>query len=401
MSVHSSGDVVVIGLGAFGSATTYQLARRGARVIAIDRFAPPHAHGSSHGATRITRLAVGEGAVYVPMVMRSHEIWAELEAQAPGRSLYLRTGGLVMGPATGGGRMHGEANFVQRTIDIARRFRIPHEVLRGDAIGERFPQFILRGDELGYFEPDTGVLRPETCVAAQVEEARRHGADIRLDEKVLSIESSASGALVRTDRASYAAGQVIVVAGAWVPGLVGGLYASHLKVMRQVQYWFKVAAPALYAAPGCPVFIWTRGDGDGDEMYGLPMVDGLGGVKVATEQYRDTTDPDSVERTISEAEVRQMFDARVRGRLRGITPECVHAATCLYTVSPDSGFVVDRHPTLENVTVVSACSGHGFKHSAGFGEALALRALGEPGGVDWDAFALARFSGVPPERART
>lgn len=391
MNSQDIADVIVIGLGAFGSATAYQLARRGAKVIGIDRFSPPHTHGSSHGATRITRLAVGEGEVYVPLVKRSHAIWAELEALAPQRSLYLRTGGLIMGPPGNGGHHHGSGGFVQRTVDTARRFGIAHETLQGHAITERFPQFTVQGDELGYYEPDAGVLRPEACVDAQITEARRLGANIRLDERVLSIDSSPSGARVRTDHGNYAARQVIVTAGAWVPGLAGGVYASRLKIMRQVLYWFKPVEPALYRSPGCPIFIWLHGDRDEDEIYGFPMVDEHGGVKVATEQYSATTDPDRVDRSITEVQRREMFDAHVAGRLRGVTPECVHAVSCLYTVSTDAGFIVDRHPELDNVTVVSACSGHGFKHSAGMGEQLALRALGEPTVADWGAFALSRF----------
>lgn len=388
-------DVIVIGLGAFGSATAYQLARRGAKVIGIDRFTPPHAHGSSHGETRITRLALGEGEIYVPLVMRSHEIWAELEAQLPGRSLYRRTGGIIIGPPDGGGLLHGKRDFVQRTIAAARRFNIPHEVLHGSAISARFPQFVVRGDETAYCEPDTGMLRPEACVAAHIEEARRHGAALHLDEKVVAIDGSASGALVRTDRASYSAQQVIVTAGAWAPGLVGGAYASHLKVMRQVLYWFKPAEPALYSSPECPIFIWRYGDGDEDELYGFPMVDGIGGVKLGTEEYRNTTDPDHVDRAVTPAQQQRMFESHVAGRLRGMGSECVRALTCLYTVSPDFGFVIDRHPQRENVTVVSACSGHGFKHSAALGEQLALRALGKETSLDWGAFSLARF-GAPP-----
>jgi sarcosine oxidase len=388
----SFADVIVIGLGAFGSATTYQLARRGVKVIGIDQFAPPHDRGSSHGATRITRLAVGEGELYVPLVKRSNEIWQELEG-ASGETLYLRTGGVIMGSSDGRVRHHGKPDFIKRTIDAARRFGISHEVLEASEIAARYPQFMLRGDELAYYERDAGVLKPEHCVLVQIEQARRHGATIRLNEKVVSIEGGPSGPLVRTECGSYLAAKVIVTAGPWVPGMVGEEYAAHLKVMRQVLYWFKTTEPALYAFPACPVFIWMHGSGDEDYMYGFPMVDGHGGVKVATEQYRRTTDPDGVERDVSDTERAHMFQRNVAGRLRSVTSECVHATACLYTVSTDSGFIVDRHPSLDDVTVVSACSGHGFKHSSGLGEALAKQALGEEGAIDLSPFSLARFRG--------
>lgn len=381
--------MLVIGLGAFGSATAYQLAKRGASVIGIDRFTPPHDQGSSHGATRITRLAVGEGEVYVPLVKRSNQIWQELEIMT-GQSLYKKTGGLIMGPADGRIRHHGKTDFVRRTIDAAVRYDIAHEVLDARGISDRFPQFLTRGDELGYFEPDSGVLKPERCVDAQLQQARSLGAKLQFGETVASIEADQGGVRVRTQRGIYLAKQAIVTAGPWVPALVGGAFVPKLRVMRQVLYWFKTSEPSLYASPRCPVFIWMHGQSDEDYVYGFPMVDGFDGVKVATEQYREVSDPDRLVREVSKAERTAMYERNVKGRLRSVLPDCVHSTTCPYTVSPDSGFIVDRHPELANVTVVSACSGHGFKHSSGVGEALAVQALG--GSSDWSAsFGMSRF----------
>lgn len=390
MSPAHTADTIVIGLGAFGSAVAWQLARRGASVIGIDRHAPPHELGSSHGATRITRLAVGEGAQYVPLVRRSHALWRELESQR-GEALYTPTGGLIMGPADGSAGHHGQPAFVHLTIGIARRFGITHEVLGAPDIAQRFPQFALRGDEVGYFEPEAGVLRPERCIAAQLDAAVARGLVLRTGEQVLSVEDSGSGVRVRTHRASYAAARAVIAAGAWVPGLVGGAYQRHLRVMRQVLHWFRPTQPSLYASPRCPVFIWMHGSGDEDYFYGFPMVDGHAGVKVATEQYRETSDPDALQRDVAPDEHARMFSAHVAGRLRSLTETCVHSAACMYTVSPDAGFIVDRHPESENTTVISACSGHGFKHSAGLGEAVAQQLLDEAGGTDLGAFSLARF----------
>lgn len=383
--MNPTAEVIVVGLGAFGSATAYQLARAGAKVIGIDRFAPPHDRGSSHGATRITRLAVGEGDAYVPLVKRSHEIWAALRADT-GRTLYQRTGGLILGSRDGAAHHHGRPDFVARTIDAARRYGIPHEVLDAAEITRRFAQFRTRGDEVGYYEADSGVLRPELCVRTQLDEARRLGATLRLGERVVGIRSTRGGVAVETAHATYEAAKAIVTAGPWIPGLVGGAFERRLRVMRQVLYWFEATEPSRYASPSCPVFIWMHGSGDEDYMYGFPMVDGIAGVKVATEQYRATTDPDAVDRAVGAAETQRMFDRHVSGRLAGVTARCVHSAVCLYTVSTDSGFVIDRHPGLDHVTVASACSGHGFKHSAAVGELLAMQALGR------DDTALARFS---------
>ena len=392
MAADATADVIVIGLGAFGSATACQLARRGARVLGIDRHVPPHAFGASHGATRITRLAIGEGEVYVPFVRRSHALWRELEA-ATGTSLYQATGGLVMGrPDAASSHLH-KPDFVRRTIDAARHHGIVHELLDAAAIRERFPQFAVDDDVLGYYEPEAGVLRPEACIAAQLDEARRLRARLVTSERVVAIEAAPGGVAVRTERGRYAAARAVVTAGAWVPGLVGGRWARRLRVMRQVLHWFRPADPTPYAAGRMPVFIWMHGRGDDDSMYGFPMVDGHPGVKVATEQYRDDTDPDAMAVAVSPEETQAMFERHVRGRLPGLTPQCVHAAACLYTVSEDAGFVIDRHPSLEHVTVVSACSGHGFKHSAAIGEALARRLCGDDDG-SLRAFTLDRFADV-------
>ena len=390
MSLDSTADVIVIGLGAFGSAVACRLAARGARVLGIDRHAPPHDRGSSHGATRITRLAVGEGAQYVPLVQRSHALWRLLEAEC-GEPLYTATGGLVMGPSEGPVQHHGKPDFVRRTIAVAQQHGIAHEVLHAPEVMARFPQFMLRGDELAYYEPAAGVLRPERCIAAQLALARRHGARLQLNEAVLSIDGTAQGVTVQTDRGTHAAAHAVVTARPWLPALVGGAFRQQLRVMRQVLHWFRPTEPALYAPERSPVFIWMHGRSDEDYFYGFPMIDGHDGVKVATEQYADTTTPEAVDRQVSAGEQARMFEAHVAGRLRSVTPEAVHAAACLYTVSSDSGFIVDARPTQPNVTVVSACSGHGFKHSAGLGEALAQQLMGQAGGVDLGAFSLARF----------
>jgi sarcosine oxidase len=209
-------DVIVIGLGAMGSATAYQLARRGARVLGIDRYHPPHDLGSSHGGTRITRLSVGEGAEYVPLVRRSHRIWREIEA-ASGEALMLTTGGLVIGPTQGGSELHGQRDFVNRTIELARSFGIAHELLDADEVARRFPQFLMRGDERAYFEPEAGILRPERCVAVQLELARRAGARLITGEAVTGLAALGDAVTALTATGGYQAAHAVVTAGAWIP----------------------------------------------------------------------------------------------------------------------------------------------------------------------------------------
>ena len=248
MSAATAVDVVVVGLGAMGSATLFQLARRGARVLGIDRWAPPHEHGSSHGESRITRQAVGEGDEYVPFVVRAHDIWRELEAET-GESLLAPVGGLVLGRERQSAWHHGQPDFVGRTIAVARRHGIPHEVLAPAEVEARFPQFRLAGDEVGYWEPGAGFLRPERCVAVQLDRARALGAVIRTGETVVRVVPSAQDVRVETDRASYAAGRAVLTAGAWMPELLPGPVAKLLAVHRQVLYWFAPRDPAPFA-PG-------------------------------------------------------------------------------------------------------------------------------------------------------
>lgn len=383
-------DVIVVGLGAMGSASLYQLARRGARVIGIDRFRPPHDQGSSHGESRITRQAIGEGPEYVPFVLRSHEIWRELEAET-GDGLLFQVGGLLLARDSGSVQHHGQGNFVARTIDIARQNQIAHEILRAGEIQARFPQLTLVGDEIGYYEPGAGFVRPERCVAVQLDRARALGAVARTGETVLRIVPRAGDVEVVTDRETYRADRVIVTAGAWMPALLGGAFTKLLSVYRQTLFWFAPDEPSAFAPDVFPIFIWIHGATATDYFYGFPLLSE--GVKLASEQFVETTDPDRVRREVRPEEIASTYATHIRGRLAGVTDRCLRAETCLYTVTPDSRFVIDRHPESERVLVASPCSGHGFKHSAAIGEALAELTLAGESRLDLAPFALSRFPG--------
>ena len=168
-------DLLVIGLGAMGAATTYQLAHRGANVVGIDKFAPPHEQGSTHGETRITRLAIGEGPQFVPLAQRSQQIWREIENES-GDSIFNQCGGLIFARAGQSSRLHGQRDFLRATMNAAEDFDISHEIFDADSIAARFPQFELVGDERGYFEPEAGYLNPEIGVGAQLKLAGKYGA---------------------------------------------------------------------------------------------------------------------------------------------------------------------------------------------------------------------------------
>ena len=380
-------DVIVVGLGAMGSAALYQLAKRGIKVIGIDRFAPPHDRGSSHGESRITRQAIGEGEEYVPFALRSHEIWRELEADT-GRSLFSPIGGLIIGRRTDSG-IHGHADFIGRTIAAAKRFDIEHEVLTPAEVTKRFPQFRLAGDETCYYEPGAGFLRPELCVETQLDRARELGAVVRTGEAVTRVTADATGATVVTNAATYTAARVIVTAGAWVPDLLGGVYTKVLRVYPQILFWFEPNDPAAFTPERFPIFIWRHGAGEADHFYGFPVVGE--GVKLATEQFIHTVGPDDARQAPRSADAQRMHETQVRGRLLGVSPRCMRTVTCLYTVTPGFGFLIDRHPEWEHVLVASPCSGHGFKHSAAIGEALAERVTTGTSRLDLTPFSLARF----------
>jgi sarcosine oxidase len=372
-STTSSYDAIVIGLGAVGAATVYQLAKAGKRVLGIDRFSPPHTAGSSHGATRITRQAIGEGEIYVPLALRSHEIWRELEAHT-GRDLLFTVGCLVMAEDDAHVRMHNKPGFVATTIAAAKRFGIAHEVLDAPAIRRRYRQFLVRDETVGCFEPGAGYLRPEECIRVQIELAESLGATILRNERVMAYTPSTCGGavVVQTDRFSYSGEQVVVSAGPWVRDLLPS-ERDYFTITRQVLAWFAPeGAIERFTAPNFPTFIWGFDSSGGTGLYGFPAIDGqLGGVKVAGLTYGAVLDPDERRGEVGEGELSALYESSVRGRIGGLSPRCVKSTTCLYTVTPDSDFVVQRHPQYEQVLLASPCSGHGFKHSAALGEALA------------------------------
>lgn len=362
---------VVIGLGAMGSAALHYLAKDGTKVLGVDRFRPPHVHGSTHGDTRITRLAIGEGESFTPLAMRSHELWREMEA-ATGRRLLECVGGLIVADPDEESTMHG-ANFFGNTLRVAEAFGIPHEILDAAALRRRFPAMRCRGHEIGYFEPSAGFLRPEACVQTHLDLAVGYGAEMRLNETVLGIEPTAGGVRVRIGDELVEAGQAVVTAGPWLPKLMPPL-AERLRILPQTMYWFDVGeAYERFRPENLPVFIR---ESQGLHMYGFPAIDGpSGGFKVATEQLERTVDPDGLRPPTTEADIRHFYEKVVAPYFDGPTPKCIRTASCLYTVTPDFRFIIERMADFPQVIVASPCSGHGFKHSAAIGERLAALAV--------------------------
>jgi sarcosine oxidase len=367
-------DVIVAGLGAMGSATLYHLARKGARVAGFDRFAPPHTLGSTHGKSRIIREAYYEHPLYVPLVQRAYELWAQLEREW-GQPLYRRTGGLMLGPRDG--------VLLAGARRSAREHRIAHEELSAAEVRARFPGMDVPPDFSGLLELRAGVLDPEGCVAAHLTLAARAGARAMPNEPVLRWTTSGGGVSVETATGRYDAARLVVSAGAWAPELVPGLPVP-LQVERQVMLWFQPSGDAsLFEPERCPVAMIEYAP---DRIfYSLPdLGDGL---KAAIHHEGETTTPESVRREVGERDITpvrallQRFMPGANGPLRS-------CAVCLYTNTPDTHFAVGPHPLHEEILVVSPCSGHGFKFASAIGEAVAELALEGKSGFDLGPFGL-------------
>jgi sarcosine oxidase len=321
--------------------------------------------------------------------VRSHELWREIEA-GTGEELLTVTGGVVLG-VPGSRGQHGPGDFLATTIATAQAHGLAHEVLDNAALAERLPPFALAGNERGVFEPSAGFVRPERAVAAQLRLAREHGAELRTGERVISV----GGGRVVTDAGTSTAATIVLSAGPWLPELRPEL-APAFTVTRQVLHWFDLEPDAYEAHRDLPVFIWLTGDGPEEFVYGFPAIDGPdGGLKVASEQFRETTTPAACAREVTADESRRMHARYLAQRLPGLRPTAVKATACLYTTTADSRFVIGAHPDDDALLIVSPCSGHGFKHSAAIGEAVVQRALTGTSAIDLQPFE----AHIPPSAA--
>ena len=383
-------DVIVVGLGAMGSAAVYQAARRGAKVLGIDQFDPPHRMGSTHGESRLTRMAVGEGDEYIPLVRRTHEIWRELEAETGDRVLH-DCGVYVVSPKTASLGWREDGNFAEETANLAVKYGIEHELISAAEVRRRHPVIRLDDGSHAYFEPSGGIVDPEGAIRSQLQLGKAFGAEVRANEPVLNIDARPDGVTVTTSLGKYETGEVVVTAGAWVKRFLPVEYQRPLTVYRQVMYWFEAEEPEHFGFDRFPMLMWI-GEKQSDILGAFPNVDGgQKGVKLLTEQFVESCDPDEVKREVSADEIAYFAEHYAAKRLNGLTNRCLDAKACLYTMTADSHFLIDRHPENERVLVASPCSGHGFKHSAAIGESLAQWALGGKSEIDMSRFSFGRF----------
>ncbi|MEN2280569.1 N-methyl-L-tryptophan oxidase [Algoriphagus sp. SE2] len=367
-------DVVVIGLGAVGAATLFQLSKSNRSILGIDRFDPPHKMGSSHGETRITRLAVGESDAYVPMVMRSHEIWREIELLSNSK-IFTQCGGILFDSGESPWSKHGSEGFLSRTVGFAEKYGINHKVFNAKQFHENYPLFQLGNKGACYFEPAAGYVRPEQAILSQLALAETNGAQILRNSPVSSILKLDNGLIKLNFRGGEVlTNTVINCSGGWIKDFVSTEERSNFKICRQVLHWIKIDSDSWKDSP---VFMWGMGPDPEDFIYGFPSLDGKS-IKVATESFISVDHPDLINREVSLEEQQIFWDEKINHRISGLKPEFLKSEVCFYTVTSDAKFVIKRNSEIPNEWIVSACSGHGFKHSAALGEYLADLVLERP-----------------------
>ncbi len=353
-------DVIVIGLGAMGSAVTAYLAENDHRVAAFDRYTPPHSQGSSHGLSRIFRQAYWEDPRYVHLLLRARELWDKLERDS-GTKLLHRTGGLMIGPEDG--------QLVRRSEESARQFGLSHEMFSAQELKRRWPAFRTKAGDVGLLEHNAGYLTPELCVEQQLIQAARAHARLHYNEPVLEWSANPGSVSVRTARGVYSAEHLIITAGPWAPEVLAEM-GLPLRVTRQVQYWFEPKEPMdLFREDRLPIYMFETEDGE-PLVYGFPLTGpDSEGVKVAVHGSNERCTPETICR-----EVRPEDEHYIRQRLAETLPSLagrlLRAETCLYTMTPDENFILGTHPHHPAVTVAAGFSGHGFKFASAVGEVL-------------------------------
>ena len=362
-----------------GSATTYHLARRGARVLGLEQFAPRHTLGSSHGDSRIIRELYFENPLYVPLVQRAYALWALLEEEGA-TTLLHRTGGLMIGRPSSG--------LVHGALLSGASHGLPAPVLSPGEIHTRFPAFDLPEDFVAVWDERAGYLNPEACTSAHASLAARLGAVLHYDEPVTHWQPDGDGVRVTTPAGVYRAARLVLCAGAWTKAMLPELELP-LVVERQVLVWLDAPLPhERYSESSFPIFICELEDGR--QFYGFPRLER--GVKTSVfHEGRVYEAPDSVERAVTPGDVTTL--RAMLGRLLTDLAEArIHESmTCLFTNAPDQHFLVDFHPHHSQVLLSSPCSGHGFKFASALGEVQAALLLDGRTDFDLRPFSLSRF----------
>ncbi len=378
-------DVIVLGVGGMGSAACYALAERGVRVLGLEQFDIPHAYGSSHGETRIIRLAYAEGAFYVPLLRRAYERWQRLEHDFGEQLLHI-TGGLDIGAA--------DSALIRGSRASCREHDLSHELLTATEAMARFPALQLPPHFVANFQAEGGFLRSERCIVAHVTRAQALGAEIRAREAVLSWEARGDSVHVQTTKGEYAAGRLVVTAGGWAGQLLPEL-ATLAQPERQCLGWFQPLDLPLFMPERLPVWLlW--GEGDEGNWYGFP-VHGIPGFKLG--KFRHLGEPMDLTTSDREPNEARVPNAADEALLRRFTERYFPRAAgptmalkvCFFTNTPDEHFIIDAHPQHESVIIAAGFSGHGYKFCSVVGEILAELALDGESALGIAEFGLGRF----------
>ena len=350
-------DVIVVGVGGMGSAALRSLAKAGKRVLGLERFDIPHDQGSSHGVSRIIRLAYYEDPSYVPLLRRSYELWRELEGVTGEQVLHI-TGSVDAAPE--------DDDVFRGSYASCLEHGLPHEVLTSAELTARFPGYRLPKESMALYQAEGGFLLSERCVVTNVLAAQAQGAVVHARERVLGWDASGDGVRVQTDKSSYEAGALVITAGPWAADLVPAL-AKAAVPERQVLGWFQPTRPELFSPERFPVFNLRVPEG---RYYGFP-VHGVPGFKIGRYHHLDeTTAPDEVDREIH-AEDEEILHAAVSRYFPDADGPTMALRTCLFTNSPDEHFIIGLHPEHPQVSFAAGFSGHGFKFCSVVGEIMA------------------------------
>ena len=340
-------DAIVIGLGGMGSATLYQLAKRGKRVLGIEQFGIAHELGSSHGVTRIIRLAYHEHPSYVPLMRRAYELWRDLEAETEEQILHI-TGSIDAGPPDG-------SNFYGSLLSCEEH-DLPHDVLTSSELTKRFPGYRLPSETMAVFQGEGGFVLPERCISLFVEQAKALGATVHTNERALQWHPTTNGVRVRAERGEYEAETLVISAGAWVAKLLPGLGAAAIPE-RQALAWFEILRPEHFTPDVFPVFNLVVDEG---QFYGFPEF-GMPGFKLGKYHHlKENVDPDTIDRepNAQDESVLRDFTEKYFPGAAGATSSM---KVCMFTNSPDEHFIIDCLPDSPQVVVAAGFSGHGFK----------------------------------------
>lgn len=362
-----------------GSAVTWQLSRRGARVLCLDRFAPPHSLGSSHGSTRIIREAYFEAPLYVPLVRRAYQLWNALGRNVAKQPLYTLTGGAYIGSA--------RSALIRGVLASVNEHRIAHDVLDPGALRERYPALQPGRGMMAVVEERAGFVHVDAAIRAMRNGATADGARFIDHDPAESFAVEGDSVRIRTARHEYSADRLVIAAGAWIRELVPSI-ARVFTVQRQVTSWCQARGPGV-SSNEIPVSIWELRSGKA--FYTIPDEGEGEGFKIGIHYGGDLVSVAELNREVSAAE-----SSKARALLEKYIPpaagDVLKASVCMYTNTPDLHFVVDWLPdSRQRVLVLSPCSGHGFKFAPAIGEIGAQMVTSGASDFDIVPFRLSRF----------